>query len=421
MDTQNFLPMEFQNLWNIPSLGLWVRPRATLQNLDLQLRWSGLPTSKAVELKDQEEKLRADMLGHCRRILAEKRLALLDAMIGEAGYLDTGLVTNICKGFDLMGPLPKSNVFPRKHTFATVPQDQARSACSSTRQAVWHSLRKVVDADIAEDIYRITADEVSKGWLSGPVDCWYQRLGPAWKFDSKVWYSQTSSSSDGVQTRKTRPIDDFTESLINLSNSTEEKIGIHSVDVMLASVLLRLRKSGEGRKELRAKAIDVRKAYKQLALSESALGDGNLAVLNPSTGKPEAFKCYVLPFGARAAVQAFCRCSHALWFVGVKLFGIHWTCYFDDFLIIEEREICRHSSMVAECFFKRATSDEKDAGFLSIARVLGVCIVLSDTRSGIVSTYNTKARRLELVGSIDGLLERGRFGKGELATLRGRL
>lgn len=75
-------------------------------------------------------------------------------------------------------------------------------------------------------------------------------------------------------------------------------------------------------------------------------------------------------------------------------------------------------------FFKLldwATSEEKDAGFLSVARVLGVCIDLTDSRSGIVSTYNSEARRLELISLIDGLLERGHFGKGELATLRGRL
>ena len=282
-------------------------------------------TSKAAELRDQEEKLKEDMPIHCKRILAEERLALLDAMIGEANYHDTGLVPNICKGFDLMGPLPKSNVFPVKHTCATVTQDQVRSVCSATRQAVWHSLRKVLDADIAEDIYRITVEEVNRGWLSGPFDI--KDLGPNESLTRRFGISQTSSSSDGVQSKKTRPIDDFTESLINLSNSTEEKIDIHSVDVILASILLRLRRSGEGRKELHAKAIDLRKAYKQLAISEVALGDGNLAVLNPGTGKPEAFKCYVLPFGARAAVQAFCRCSHALWHIGVTLIGIHWTCY----------------------------------------------------------------------------------------------
>ena len=379
-------------------------------------------TSRAAELRDQEEKLKEDMPEHCKRILAGKRLALLDAMIGEANYGDTGLVPNICKGFDLMGPLPKPKVFPVKHTFATVTQDQVRSVCTATRQAVWHSLRKVLDADIADDIHRITVEEVNRGWLSGPFDI--KDLGPNESLTRRFGISQTSSSSDGVQTKKTRPIDDFTESLINLSNSTEEKIDIHSVDVILASILLRLRSSGGERKELNAKAIDLRKAYKQLAISEVALGDGNLGVLNPATGRPEAFKCYVLPFGARAAAQAFCRCSHALWFIGVALFGIHWTCYFDDFLIIEEKGICRHTSMVAECFFRLlgwATSEEKDAGFLSVARVLGVCIDLSDSRSGIVSTYNTEARKLELVNSIDGLLERGKFGKSELATLRGRL
>ena len=307
-------------------------------------------TSKAAELRDQEEKLKEDMPDHCKRILADKRLALLDAMISEANYGDTGLVPNICKGFDLMGPLPKSKVFPAKHTYAIVTQDHVRSVCSATRQAVWHSLRRVLDADIADDVYRITVEEVDKGWLSGPFDL--KDLGPNESLTRRFGISQTSSSSDGLQTKKTRPIDDFTESLINLSNSTEEKIDIHSVDVILASVLLRLRSSGDNRKEFHAKAIDLRKACKQLAISEAALGDGNLAVLNPTTGKPEAFRCYVLPFGARAAVQAFCRCSHALWHIGVALFGIHWTCYFDDFLIIEEKEICRHSSMVAECFFK---------------------------------------------------------------------
>ena len=235
-------------------------------------------------------------------------------MISEANYGDTGLVPNICKGFDLMGPLPKSKVFPVKHTYATVTQDQVR-VCSATRQAVWHSLRKVLRILLMIFIVSLLRRS-TRGWLSAPFDI--KDLGPNDSLTRRFGISQTSSSSDCVQTKKTRPIDDFTESLINLSNSTEEKIDIHSVDVILASILLRLRSSGGERKELNAKAIDLRKAYKQLAISEVALGDGNLAVLNPATGRPEAFKCYVLPFGARAAVQAFCRCSHALWFIGVS-------------------------------------------------------------------------------------------------------
>ena len=66
-------------------------------------------------------------------------------------------------------------------------------------------------------------------------------------------------------------------------------------------------------------------------------------------------------------------------------------------------------------------SDEKDAGFLTVARVLGVCIDLYDTKSGLVSVYNTDARKTEIKDSIDKLLETGAYKRGELLTLRGRL
>lgn len=48
-----------------------------------------------------------------------------------------------------------------KHTYAT--QERGRSASVSTRQAVWHSLRPVADANIADNIYRINTDEVETG------------------------------------------------------------------------------------------------------------------------------------------------------------------------------------------------------------------------------------------------------------------
>ena len=68
-------------------------------------------TKKALELKDAEEAIKDDMPLHCRKVLADKRLALFDAMLIDAAYGDTKLVSDICKGFDLMGPLPKSCVF----------------------------------------------------------------------------------------------------------------------------------------------------------------------------------------------------------------------------------------------------------------------------------------------------------------------
>ena len=176
--------------------------------------------------------------------------------------------------------------------------------------------------------------------------------------------------------------------------------------------------------DLVAKAVDLRKAYKQLAVSKDALQDAFLCVLNCKTSKPEAFQCRVLPFGARAAVQAFCRASHALWFLGTVIFKLHWSVYFDDFFLIESKAQSRHTGMVVTSFFSMLgwdVSDEKDAGFLTVARVLGVCIDLSDTKSGLVSVYNTDSRKTEIKDSIDKLLETGAYKRGELLTLRGRL
>ena len=66
-------------------------------------------------------------------------------------------------------------------------------------------------------------------------------------------------------------------------------------------------------------------------------------------------------------------------------------------------------------------TSEKDSGFLSVARILGVCIDLSECRLGMVSIFNTEQRKRELGSTIDGLVEKGSTRKGELPTLRGRL
>ena len=191
---------------------------------------------------------------------------------------------------------------------------------------------------------------------------------------------QTSSSSDGSQTKKVRPIDDFTESLINMTNGCNEKISIHGVDTIASRVVQRLKLCGAKGKvpNLVAKAVDLRKAYKQLAVSSDALTtDSYLCVLNPEMSQPEAFNCRVLPFGARAAVQAFCRAAHSIWYLGVKFLKLRWGVYFDDFFVIEDEKQSKHTGLIVMALFNLlgwGVSEEKDAGFLSVARVLGVLV-----------------------------------------------
>ena len=60
------------------------------------------------------------------------------------------------------------------------------------------------------------------------------------------------------------------------------------------------------------KAFDLRKAYKNLPLSQDALADAYICVYSKERGRPLAFQSHVLPFGARAAVMGFCRVSMAI-------------------------------------------------------------------------------------------------------------
>ena len=74
---------------------------------------------------------------------------------------------------------------------------------------------------------------------------------------------QSATLGDGSRTHKTRPIDDFSESLVNSTNSCSEAIQPMSIDMILAALAMRSRKCGP--EMLFGKAIDLRKAYKKLA------------------------------------------------------------------------------------------------------------------------------------------------------------
>jgi len=96
-----------------------------------------------------------------------------------------------------------------------------------------------MDKEIAEGVYQATLDEVQKGWLVGPLDL--KALPDDASLTRRFGILQTSSSSDGSQTKKVRPIDDFTESLINMTNGCNEKISIHGVDTIASGVVQRLK------------------------------------------------------------------------------------------------------------------------------------------------------------------------------------
>ena len=103
-------------------------------------------------------------------------------------------------------------------------------------------------------------------------------------------------------------------------------------------------------------------------------------------------------------MQAFCRAVHSIWNLGVKLLRLHWSVYFDDFFVIEDEIQSKRTGLIVMALFNLlgwGVSEEKGAGFLNVARVLGVCIDLSEANIMLLKLYNTELRKAEIKSSID--------------------
>ena len=375
---------------------------------------------RAQELRDQN----VDGLGqsppHVKRILKGKNIQLFDEMNKAAGSPDVNLASNVCKGFDLMGAIPAGGIFPCKYTHATLTPEQVRDMSKLSRQATWRATGKCKSQDLTAEVYKTTCDECERGWLLGPFQL--HELPARAVLTRRFGIQQSATLGDGSRVYKTRPIDDFSESLVNSTNSCSEAIQPMSIDMILAALAMRFRKCGS--EKLFGKAIDLRKAYKNLPLSQSALEDAYICVFSPETGEPVAFQSQVLPFGARAAVMGFCRVSYAIWLIGVAIFNLHWTVFFDDFYLVASEQERKHIDLAQRVLFQLLgweVSSEKGAEFDAIARILGVQIDLSESCIGVFTVCNVDARVKELVATIDHILAQRTLSAAEMRVLRGRL
>lgn len=268
-----------------------------------------------VECMDEEKAYKDGMSPHRAKVLSTKRLVLFRGMLVEAGHEDDGLVENIKNGFDLVGDIPKSGVYKKRVKPATITSDELRSSAKRTRKAIIQSTRGSDDSVVDLGVYQSTLDEMERGWLHGPYT--EQELGDDYTVTRRFGVRQGS---------KIRPIDNYTEPLVNQTTSAGEAISLHSTDVIAATLSLWMsvmnkRESNITKLDLVGKSYDLHKAYKHLCISDDGLKDAYICVFNPGSKRAELFGQYVLPFGACASVHGFCRTSYGLWTIGVRLYS----------------------------------------------------------------------------------------------------
>ena len=156
--------------------------------------------------------------------------------------------------------------------------------------------------DAAQDdaLWEATMDEVAARFLQGPYDVASLPVG-----------SIISPRFGLAQRNKLRLIDNMSASGSNAAVGLPEKLQVEGVDEAVAVIRAWMMHAGGGC-ELLGKTYDLRKAYRQIGISESQLHAAWIAVWCPKESTRKAFAMKSMPFGATASVQAFLRLSIAL-------------------------------------------------------------------------------------------------------------
>jgi hypothetical protein len=208
---------------------------------------------KAIELMELERDVKDSAPQHCKRILASKRIKLFEFLLQEAGHDDKDLCNNIVRGFDLAGDIPDSNVFRKRQKFSTLTVDDLRGNAARIRSGILGTLGASPDPEIDEGVYAATLEELNSGWLFGPCE------------PSTLPQNCSVTRRFGVkQGNKIRPIDDFSESMVNSTTSATETITLHSVEIIGTMIVkwFEVCRDHDCRVDLRIKCWDLQKAYK---------------------------------------------------------------------------------------------------------------------------------------------------------------
>ena len=355
--------------------------RHRLENLK---RWM----SRAKELEPVEARLKELMPRHCREILSNKRLQLFKEMLEASEHEDLSLVSDMSEGFKLSGPIPKCDAFRAKRTSATLTTAALRKLAMTARKGIIHSNKGSGDLELDKATFEATQAELEKGWLYGPLR------------ESDLPDEAVVTRRFGIkQGQKTRPIDNYLESMVNATASAVDTVSLHSAEVIAASIARRMKllRSSKKSSSLLMKSWDLSKAYKHLPLHETSLSDAFLCVWNPDSKQTLLYGQRVLPFGARSSVHGFCRTSLGIWVIGVSLFLLQWTVFFDDFVGCESPALARTFDLCADGLFSLLGWDiarDKVSNFDTVAKILGLSVDLSDTSLGVVKLSNTENRKL---------------------------
>ena len=386
--------------------------------------------ARAAELEAKEQALRELMQPEVAQIYEGKRFLLFQELMEEILHPDKSLVNDLIQGMRITGNAMPTGVFPPDFKPAQLEEVDLWRVAKFSQGEVQQSVPRHVSrgevevagemVDVAKAVWSATLDESAKGWLDGPLSAEEvtAKLGPLW----------TPSRRFGiVQGGKIRNIDDLSEFAINQTYGTPEKLDLGGVDEVVALAAAWVRKLKETPdRSLLGRCLDLKGAYKQIALARKDRANAVLAVFNPELGAVQFFVSNVLPFGATGAVMGFNRVSRALRDIMQRVLMIPVVNYFDDFPHVDRSSAAMGTQAVMEEFMEVlgwhiAKDPNKRLPPCGRFTVLGVIVDLEHADSGVVKVHNKPERARELEEVLQEVEEGCSFPPALAAKIQGRM
>ena len=365
-------------------------------------KWFGKYLKLAEELKLEDQVLLGHMRPEMQAVLKTKRISLLKRIIHDEGYMDETLADDIANGFNLVGEIPGAGGrLPPKFVPATLAVSELIANSARARKAIQFGKLTSGDDHMDLELYKKTLDEVERGWLLGPVP--WEELEP---------YATVSKRFGIQQGPKLRPIDDYSMSSVNATVSSRDQATADNVDTICAMMLQfmdMLQLNGRS-SSIEARSFDLAAAYRQLCVAADSRPFSYIGVYNPHKKCNEVFSQVCLPFGSKAAVNAFIRCSRCIQWIAAKALLLPTTCYYDDFVVVTTPELRQNSEQSMSLLFDLLgwafdREGPKADSFSSEVASLGVHISLQSSFSGTIYVRNTDKRKAEVRDLLDELLE----------------
>ncbi len=162
--------------------------------------------------------------------MQSKKLAFLKALAIKYEYPDAAIVDDIIKGFSLTGMHSKSSVYDHEVTVPRMTVEILRAAAPIQNQAMWARTKLSGSSEVDHQIWDKAMAEVDRGWLLGP----FEAIGAISELLGDT--PCPSRRFPVVQKTKVRAIDDLSESGVNGTFCSQDKLKLMDADSLCALI-----------------------------------------------------------------------------------------------------------------------------------------------------------------------------------------